>query len=183
MKLSQMPAAALRLLGYAVLSKVTLAINAAAAATIKTAAFTYIIDGIQKTQAALAAQVLTPIAGSAFYVQPENTTVYYTFAIDSAGAIVTIQGGYDGQQINSGGIISVGQSVVPDVPDLSATFAGAPTFNGVQTLATTYVPFGILKVATKPGQTFKPGTDALDAAAKATYTWFDVSYLPAQDRP
>ena len=180
MKLSQLSSSALRMLGNCMLTKAALAINLASAATIKTgSSLSYIVDGVYKTLATLAAQALTPIAGFTFFTQPENTTVYYVLAIDgTTGAVVTVQGGYDGQLINNGGIVSYGQSVVPDVPDLTGTAA----LGGLQTMGTIYTPFGGIKVVVKPGQTWRPGTDALDNATKATYTFYDFAYLPAQDR-
>lgn len=152
-----------------------LAINAAGAATIKSnAALQYTNNGLKKYKAALAAQSIVPThnysgnAIAAGYVQPANTTVYYTVALDGSGTVAVVQGTYAGQQINqpdptkgigvgTAGASSFGDGAVPDVP------AG-------------YTAIGILKVALG-ATTFTPGTTLLDAA-NVTVTYIDVAVLP-----
>lgn len=178
MKLNQLGISALRALGTSCLVKAVLAINAAAAATVKTTnAITYVIDGILYSKVALAAQALAPISG-AFYTQPANTTVYYTLALDAAGNVRVVQGTYAGQPLNTGGVVTVGDGTVPDVPDLSV--ASMDT-SGNQTPATIWCPFGVIKVVTG-ATTFLAGTDALDKAS-CTFTFYDVMYLPSNEKP
>jgi len=179
MKLSQIPSSALRLMGTFNMSRPILAINAASALTVKTTnPVIAVIDGIIRNVAALAAQVLTTLS-TPFYVQPASTTVYYTLATD--GTLVrVVQGSWLGQPLIINGINLVGDGTVPDVPDLSVA---SNTVAGVQILATQWCAFGIVKVVTNAGQTWSPGVDALDNATKATYTFLDVAFLPAQDRP
>lgn len=153
-------------------TKGILAINAASAATIKsTNAYTYCVDGvIAPIKAALSAQSIAvthnmlglPVAIAAAYVQPISTTVYYVVALDVAGNVAVIQGGYAGQ-------------VVTGVPGYFQTFTSA---GGVpQALPATLTPIGILKVVTNASATFTAGTTLLDAAG-VTVTYTDVSVLP-----
>lgn len=179
MKLNQLGISALRALGTTCLVKAVLAINAAAAATVKTtSAITYAIDGVLYSKVALAAQALAPISG-AYYTQPANTTVYYTLALDAAGNVRCIQGTYAGQPINTSGVVTMGDGTVPDVPDL---FTASVDASGNQTPSTIWCPFGVIKVATNGATTFLPGTDALDKAG-CTFTFYDVMYLPSNEKP
>ena len=161
-------------MGNMSLAKPVLAINAAGAATVKTTnALVFTVDGIQYTKAALAAQSLAPTHDSrgnpGVYVQPENTTVYYTLAVNKAGAIAVVQGSFAGQRygidptvgVGSGanmGTSYIGDGSVPDAPD-------------------GYTPFGLIKVVTGNVK-FTPGTTLLDAA-NVTATYFDIGVLPA----
>lgn len=172
-KLSDLTVAALiALIGYANITPaaaaVNLAINAAGAATVKTnSALQYLNNGVIKYKAALAAQSIAPTAGQA-YVQPVSTTVYYTLGLDAAGAVVVVQGSYDGQKLSldpskglgnsQAGSSWEGDGSIPDVP------AGV-------------TPFGVIKVVTNGVATFTPGTTALDAAG-VTASYFDVAVLP-----
>lgn len=184
-KLSDLPLIAARLIGTENLSKAVLAINAAAATTVKTTnAINYMIDGILYTKAALAAQALSALAGSdfspainytqpnggvGFYVQPINTTVYYVFYVNAAGTVKVVQGTYDGQPLAPTGQGSVGKSMVPDAPDQIVGTGG-------------WCPFGMVKVVTNGATTFTPGTDALDKAG-CTFTFYDIAVLPATLAP
>lgn len=77
------------LTGYCNFTAGGLTINAASAATFKSAAaYSYLNDGIFKAKAALSAQAFTP--GHA--VQPFSTVAYYVVALDAAGAVSTTQG-------------------------------------------------------------------------------------------
>lgn len=156
-KLKDLASAAARLLGNMNYGKAVVAINAGSAATIKTTnAIIYSIDGVLYSKAILSAQALAvPSGASAFYVQPANTTVYYVFAVNAAGTVVTIQGDYAGQALTPHG---VGSGHIPDVP------AG-------------YTAFGVMKVACGSAA-FTPATTALDAA-NITFTFYDVGVLPA----
>lgn len=155
-------------------TKPALQINAASAATVKTAtALTYCIDGILYSKAALSAQALTVNATqqkmvtgrSTFYVQPANTTVYYLLCIDAAGTVITVQGTYSGQT-----------GFMPD-SNTPVTFAG-----GVPDVDTsTYAVIGMLKVALG-ATTFTPGTTLLDAA-NVTVTYYDLSHIPGASAP
>lgn len=149
--------------------KAVLAINAAGAATVKTTnALSYVIDGIQYTKAALAAQAIAITSGLS-YVQPALTTVYYTLGVDAAGNISVTQGSYAGQTLSADptkgigvskmGASWVGDGSVPDVPD-------------------GYCPFGLMKVTTAAATTFTPGTTLLDAAG-VTVAYYDLALLPS----
>lgn len=164
-----------RLLGNMNLVKAVLAINAGAAATVRTTgALTFLVDGIQYTRAALAnvalqalaaadlpasmASFVQPSGSTGFVVQPAGTTVFYVLAVNTAGTVRTVQGNWNGQQISLQGLTQVGKSVIPDTPD-------------------GWIPFGIIKVVTGAA-TFTPGTTALDAA-NVTASYFDVAVLPS----
>ena len=148
---------------------VNLAINAATAATVKTnGALSYTNNGVSLYKAALAAQSIVPTAGLV-YVQPVNTTVYYSIGLDAAGVVSVTQGSYVGQMlsqdptkgvgISQGGTSYVGDGAIPDVP------AGV-------------TPIGIIKVVTNGATTFTAGTTALDAAG-LTVTYYDVQVMPS----
>ena len=176
--LSELGSVAARILGNLVLAKSALAISATPAA-VAFSAITTVIDGIMRTLAANATQVLAPLlaadfaaptsqaalaylqpAGSTgFYTQPAGKTVYYVLVANALGTVRVIQGMYDGQQTGVQGLTVVGKSVVPDIPD-------------------TWVPFGIVKVVTV-GSVFVPATTALTGIA----TFFDVMALPSAAAP
>ena len=163
-------AAVIQVLANQCLTKATLAINAGAAATVKTTGATiYSVNGVLYSKAALAAQAITPTHGPlgdlvtsiAAYVQPANTTVYYVIAVNAAGTVAAVQGSYAGQTLVYANDISkttIGSGTVPAEP------AG-------------YTAIGVIKVATGAATTFTPGTTALDAAL-VTATYFDVAILP-----
>lgn len=160
-------------LGNRNLTFAVLAINLAGAATVKTtSAYTYMVDGVLKTKAALAAQSIAvthtamgvPVAVAAAYVQPVSTTVYYVLALDAAGAVYVVQGTFAGQ-------------VVPAVPLYHQTFNGVGGVPQVNQLPVNVTPVGIIKIATNASTTFTPATTLLDAAG-ITATYFDVSVLP-----
>lgn len=140
------------------MTKGVLAINAASAATIKsTNAYTYAVNGILYSKAALSAQVITNMTGpvqasTTTYVQPISTTVYYVVCLDAAGTVSIVQGSYATQALGGG---AIGDGSIPDV-------------------ASTVTPIGIFKVATNASATFTAGTTALDAAG-VTVTYYDVA--------
>lgn len=160
-------------LGSMVFNKAVLAINAASAATVKTTnAYTYSVDGVMLSKAALAAQAITPThdcmgnpvaSGVAAYVQPANTTVYYVLSLDASGNVYVSQGSYAGQV-----------QAFPN--DLSRTNLGAGGIP-VEPKNVNATAVGLLKVATG-AVTFTPGTTALDAA-NVTATYYDINMLPA----
>lgn len=172
-KLSAINDAALRAaLGSRCLTKATLAINAASAATVKTTGATsYTINGVFYTKAALAAQSFAVThredgsavtATDAAYVQPAETTVIYLVCLNAVGAVAVVQGGYAGQAVlyaNDKSKVLTSDGGVPEIP------AG-------------YIAIGAVKVATAAATTFTPGTTALDAAG-VTATYFDLSMVPA----
>jgi hypothetical protein len=159
-----------RLLGFCCLSKITLAINGAGAATVaNTGAINYLNDGVFKQKAALSAQSIAithdqngnPVAsGVAAYVQPVSTTVYYLLSLTAAGAVQVSQGGYAGQKIDNSpaGLVFTSQGGLPELP------AGS-------------TPIGLIKVVTNSSTTFTPATTALDAAG-LTVTYFDICLMP-----
>lgn len=171
--LSQAQSAAERkLYGFFCLSLITLAINAAGAATVKsTGTITFAIDGVLYSKAALAAQSIAPthnafgetVGGNqpAAYVQPANTTVFYVLSLNAAGTVAVSQGSYAGQSIaypNDLSKVLTGQGGLPVEPD-------------------GYTAIGVIKVVTG-ATTFTPGTTLLDAA-NVTATYYNVSRLPA----
>lgn len=168
MRLSQVQNDILRkLMANVCLTKVTLAINAGSAATIKTTGTTtYTNDGLYYTKAALSAQVLaadatvqTRITGQpGYYVQPISSTVYYVVGLDSAGNVKTFQGTYVGY-VGPGANPVIGDGSVPE--DIG-----------------TYTPIGIIKIVTNGATTFTPATTALDAAG-VTATYFDACICPS----
>lgn len=162
-----------RAIGDRCYSKVVLAINAAGAATVKTTnAANFTVDGIFYTKAALAAQSIAvthnllglPVSGASAsgpgaYVQPASTTVHYVVALNAAGTVAVVQGGYNGLAVTlPGGIVSTSKGEVPVVPE-------------------GYAPIGVMKVVLG-ATTFTPGTTLLDAA-NVTVTYTDISLLPA----
>lgn len=152
-------------------TKAVLAINLAAAATVKTTlAISYTIGGVLLTKAALAAQSIavthredaSPVtAGDPAYVQPAQQTVIYLLALNAAGTLAVIQGGFAGQVVRFSDNSSKVLTSVGGVPALPVGFA----------------VIGALKVATAPATTFTPGTTALDAAG-VTVTYFDLAMVP-----
>lgn len=152
-------------------TKITLAINAASAATVKsTGAIIYTIGGVFYTAAALANKAITVThradgsavtAKDAAYVQPAGTTAVYVLALNAAGTLAVVQGSYAGQSIT----FSADKSKV-----ITGTGA-APS------LPAGYCPIGAIKVKTAAGTTFTPATTALDAAG-LTVTFTDLSQLP-----
>ena len=163
-RLSAAQSAVVQLLGNMCLTKGVLAINAASAATIKTTnALVYTVDGVLYSKAALSAQALTVISGgTAFYVQPVSSTVYYVVAVNAAGTVITVQGDFTGRDLSIP-YVGRGDGFVPDVP------AG-------------YTAIGMFKVVTNGSTTFTPATTALDAAG-VTVTYYDIGVLPATKAP
>lgn len=161
----------LNAIGTRCMTKITLAINAAGAATVKsTGAINYTIGGVFYTVAALAAKAMTithRADGSAVttadpaYVQPAETTVVYVLAVNSAGTVAVVQGSY------------AGQSITYKV-DKSKVLTGT---GGLPALPAGYCPIGAVKVKTAAATTFTPATTALDAAG-LTVTFTDLSQLP-----
>ena len=156
------------LLGNMNLSKAVLAIATSGKAKVKTTnALVYTVGGVQYTASALSEQVLTnvytrdgKVSGGA-YVQPVNTTVFYTLSINAAGTVAVTQGTYAGQVLtdpSQNGVSTGGDGMVPNAP-------------------VGYTPFGVIKVVTAMAATFTVGTTALDAT-NVTSTFYDVAVLP-----
>lgn len=150
-------------------TKVTLAINAGSAATVKsTGTISYSVAGVMYSVSALSAQAITA-AGT--YVQPVSTSVYYVATLDAAGTFRTRQSDYAGRLKdaatatggigNAAGNMGVrGDGGYPDVP-------------------ATECVIGMIKVTTDSSHTFTPATTALDAAG-LTVTFYDLpGTLPA----
>jgi len=172
MSLSEIQAQAVRdAIGNRCHSKITLAINAGSAATVKsTGATAYSIGGVFYTKAALSGQAITithrhdgtPVtANDAAYVQPAETTVVYVLALNASATVAVVQGSYAGQSITYSG-------------DLSKVLTGT---GGVPKLPAGYVAIGAIKVTTAAATTFTPATTALDAAG-LTVTFHDLALLP-----
>lgn len=163
--------------GTFTISAHVLAINAAAAATIRTTgAIVSQIDGVTRSRAALAAQSIVPthnifgdVAAGA-RVQPASTTVYYVLGVNAAGAVAVVQGTYSGEMFapapTSGiGLFSNGGTQMSGTGEIPSLPAG-------------HAPFGLIKVVTNGSTTFTPGTTALDAAG-LTVSFFDIGLIPA----
>lgn len=159
-------------LGNRTFGKVTLAINAASAATIKsTGAISYSVDGVCPTaKAALSAQAITVThnalglavsAGAVAYTLPIGKTAYYVIALDVSGNVGVFQGTYAGQEVSA-------------VNGLHAAFTGT---GGLPTIPYTYTPIGIIKV-TATSAVFLAGTTVLDVGT-ITVTYTDVTMLPS----
>lgn len=178
MKLNQHGMGAIRGLGTYCASRAITAIGATASAVSTTNAILAVIDGVYRNVAAITNQALISIdpVNRPFYVQPANTTVYYTLATDGTNVRV-IQGDFAGRQTFVNGVEVRGDGNVPDVPDFSVASVDAA---GNQTLNTQWCPFAVLRVVTG-ATTFTPGTTLLNAA-NVTTTIFDVATLPALDR-
>lgn len=157
------------------LAKAGLAINAAAAPTIKTLnALSVAINGVFVANAALAAQSIAIThdsygAVSLGYVQPAGQTVYYTLGINALGVISVAQGTFAGQKYNQDPTVGVGSANM-----MGTTFIGS---GNVSDVPAGYAPFGVIKVVTTGVATFTPGTTALDAA-NVTVSYFDVAVVP-----
>jgi len=154
------------LLGNMAYSKAALAIGTTKSAINTTAALNYTVNGVMYTKAAMTSQALTGYSRDGkqlgnTYVQPANTTVFYTISINAAGTTVAAtQGTYAGQPLTSpayGGVSAVGDGLVPNAPD-------------------GFTPFGVIKVVTGSA-TFTLGTTLFDAA-NLTSTFYDVGVLP-----
>ena len=167
--------ALLQLLSAFNTAKGGLAINLGGAATVKTAAALQpVINGVQYTKAALAAQAINithDAQGSAAlgFVQPSGVTVYYTLGTNAAGAVSVSQGTFNGQRYSAdpsvglGSASAMGTSFIGNgaIPDVPAGFA----------------PFGVIKVVTAGLATFTAGTTALDAT-NVTASFFDIALVP-----
>lgn len=154
------------------LTKVVLAINAGSAATIKTTGtFTFVIDGVYYTHAALSAQSIAvthdcfgqPVGGNNLskYTQPVLTTAYYLVCINAAGTIAIVQGSYAGQALRFADLqrVLTGTGGIPAEPD-------------------GYTAIGMFKVALAAAATFDPATTALDAS-NVTVTYYDLERVPS----
>ena len=159
-------------LGNSCLSKITLAINLAGAATVKsTNAATYTVDGVAYTKAALAAQSIAvthdcfgkAVGGNELsaYVLPAGKTMYLLICLNAAGTVAVVQGSYSGQSLA--------------YPDLQRTLTGA---GDVPQEPAGYVAIGLIKIATANAATFTPGTTALDAT-DVTATYYDLQRVPS----
>jgi hypothetical protein len=159
-------------LGNHCLSKITLAINAGGAATVKsTGAILFAIDGVVYTHAALSNDAITvthdcfghPVGGNNLpaYVQPVTKTAFYLLCLNAAGTLAVCQGSY------------VGQSLA--YPDLQRILTGT---GGIPAEPEGYTAIGMLKVALANAATFNPATTALDAT-DVTVTYYDLTRVPA----
>ena len=135
----------------------TVAINAAAAPTVKTTtAINYTVLGQAYVKAILAAQVLAAPPLVPFYVQPVSTTVYYILTVNAAGLVQCYQSNFAGRRFLLNGMPVKGDGSYTD---------GIPVTEFV---------FGCIKVVTNGATTFTPATTALDAAG-LTVTYQDFN--------
>ena len=157
------------LLGNRTEINAVLAINGAAAATVKTTnAISYVNNGIYLSKTALSAQSIavthylngTTANAGGFGTQPIGTTVYYTLSLDGSGNVHVSQGDYLNQQLY---MYDVGASAFG-----TGNVPLAPVGDTV---------FGLIKVVAVSAA-FTPGTTALDNAG-LTVTYFNLANLPA----
>ena len=161
-----------KVLGNRCLTKVALAIDATAAATIQSAGeINFTVGGVFFTKAALNDQSIAPThrfngapvtTVNPAYVQPVSTKVIYVVALNAAGTVAIVQGSFAGQKIvHNDDLSKVGNGTgdIPQEPD-------------------GYTAIGFFEVATNGATTFTPGTTALNAAG-VTVVYTDVSVLPA----
>lgn len=161
-------AAIKKLLGYRNLDLATLAMNAAGAATVKTTgALNYLVNGVLKTKAALAAQSIAITHGLS-YIQPAETTVFYTLGLNAAGTVCVVQGSYAGQKLSTDPTKGVG------VSQMGATWVGD---GSIPDVPEGYTAIAVLKVTTAAATTFTAGTTLLDAAG-VTVGYHEVAVLP-----
>jgi hypothetical protein len=147
-----------------------------------TAAFTYSINGINYSKAAIVnvALALPPVAQvpniMPFHAVGSTTvglgliTFYILLIINSAGTVYAVQGDEKGRDLSPFGRPDKGTGFMPDVPDAVPT--ATPLTDG-------FAPFGLIKVVVNNLQTFLPGTDALNNATKGTYTFYDIATIPS----
>ena len=137
--------ALLKAIGTQCLVRSALAINAAAAPTVASAALTYKVDGVVYTRAALSAQSIVPTHNIFGEVQagarvlPAGRTQYIVLGVNAAGTVAVVQGTFAGETFPGapnaglGALSNVGTSFIGDgsIPDLPDGFA----------------PIGLIKVA------------------------------------
>lgn len=165
----------LDLLAGVSLTKPILAINAPGAATVRTtAAFSYTVNGVLLTRAALSAQSMA-VTHDAFgnpstgFVQPANQTVFYTLGLNAAGVLSVAQSTFFGQVVQPNALVGVGANF-----NAGTSVSGSGQIVDSPAGAT---PVGVIKVVTGP-VTFTAGTTVLDVA-NVTATYFDVMVLPS----
>lgn len=165
MSYSDLNSYALRQLANCSIARSGLAINAGAAATVKTAnALVFVIGGVIYGASALAARALTLPPESAsfsplkFYTVPKNTTSYILFVSNAAGTVYAIQSQHQGRDLAFLGRPDKGDGTVPETPE-------------------GFAPIGLIKAVTNGATTFLPGTDALDKAGVA-FTFYDLMINP-----
>jgi hypothetical protein len=148
-----------------------LAISANTLGVASTSALVYTVNGVVYSRAAFANTALTDATGplnptgvsgvGSTYVQPANTTVFYSIGLDAAGAVKVVQGSF------------LGQNLSPNAINSGAIGGGAVGDGQIPRLPSTVCPVGVLKVVTA-GSAFTLGTTALTGIG----TFFDVSCLP-----
>ena len=159
-------------IGNHCLTDITLAINDAAAATIKsTGSIAFVIDGRHYTKSALSDQAITithdcfgqPVGGNNLpkYTQPVLTTAYYLVCLNAAGTVAVVQGSYSGQELR--------------YPDLHRVLTGT---GGLPVEPDGYTAIGMFKVVLTGAATFNPATTALDASNVAV-TYSDLERVPS----
>jgi hypothetical protein len=165
MAYTDLPSYALRQLANCNISKAIVAINAAAAATIKTTnALLYSVNGVLISAAALAARALTLPPADAkftpipFYNVPASTTSYILLVANAAGTVFAIQSQHQGRDLSFMNRPDKGDGNVPETPD-------------------GYTPIGLIKAVTNGATNWLPGTDALDKAG-VTFTFYDLLINP-----
>lgn len=154
------------------LSYVTLAINAASAATFKTTGTTtYVIDGKALQKAALSAQAFTAGHKAQAPVTINGTTygtsALYLVQLDAAGNVTTRQSNIAIAGVDADG--KVNGTAMPTPYDQRAALPESDS---------NCAPIGFIKVTTNSSTTFTPGTTALDAAG-LTVTYTNLVFDPA----
>lgn len=192
--------------GNQCLSKATLAINAASAATFKTTGITtFVLNGIFYTKAALSAQAFTAPTG---YTLPTTVAAsanqQFVVCLDSSGNVTTYWGlpyysttiGGNTVYVNDltnptrietynsaflpGAQAFAGPPAAPLAATAAATNASAPIVLA-PAIPATVVPIGIIVIKRTASGTFTLGTTALDDSTTLTgsaATYYDISHLP-----
>jgi len=127
-----------------------LVINAAGATSFKSALpYQYMVDGIFKAKAALAAQAFSPHPQ-----QNIGITQYYAIGLDGSGNVTTYQGGEETF------ILNAIPTTVPTLPSIPSGIC----------------PIGVIKIVSTSAP-FLANTTPLDTVGLAV-TYYDVSLMP-----
>lgn len=173
MSLSDTNTSGLRQFGNMALASGAVAAGTGAGTIKTTVIIPFTVDGVFNSKAvtdniATAAPTLAQfpsnyLAWTLYSLAADNVarTHYYVFALSSAGAVVTFQGTYDGQDLTMrGGGVAKGKSVIPNVPD-------------------GFVPFAIAKVVSTGATAWVPGTTLWSTVGGNTVTITNVGVMPS----
>lgn len=172
-------------LGNLALSTAGMVIKAASNVAAKNgSAVAYLNDGVFKSLAANTDAVMTAPSGSAaFNPVPAGFTCLFVWTVTAGGTVKTYQGrpfktetvdgvskwrGYSFVTLGNG---STAMRMDSDLVDKNSQF--------LPEIPIDETPFGAVKVPVNTGQTFTPGTTALDNTTVATVVYSNLSNLPS----